>query len=191
MSTKLIGIHGPALSGKDTLAAVLCERHGFKMMAFAAPLKIAVAHMFGWPLELCFSQDGKAMRSEFWGLQVRDALQQVGEGVRKMFGEDFWVRRWLYDYVQVQNQLSVVLTDVRYENEADSIRGYGGTIVHLKRDGAGLTGAQSEHSSERGIQFHDSDILIENNGTLAELALRADALVKFLDARPNRHSNWQ
>lgn len=186
---KLIGLHGKAKAGKDTIASLLCAEHGFKQMSFAGPLKAATAVMFGWPVELMYSQEGKEMQSQYWGLAVRDALQRFGEGARKWFGEDFWVKRWLVDYSQVMTKLNIVISDVRYENEADTIRQYGGYIIHVHRNGAGLSGEQARHSSEAGIQFHDNDLVIDNNGTLDDLRQTVVSLVQLLDTQPQSRPN--
>lgn len=182
----LVGIHGLARSGKDTLAEFLAESFGFQAMAFAVPLKFGVANMFGWPPELCFSQEGKEFHSEFWGVLVRKALQDVGEMMCEEYGDDFWVRRWELEYLPVRDSLDVVVTDVRKEVEAMRIRELGGVVVHIRRAGAGLTGDLAKHVTERGIQFDpDHDYLIDNNGTLADLQVRARHLVEFLRVDPN------
>lgn len=180
MTTMLIGLHGPALSGKDTVARILNNRHDFHQMAFADPLKRATAVLFGWPVELCYSQEGKQMFSEVWQMQVRDALQKFGEGARQWFGADIWIKRWSVEYAPIMNSHHVVVSDVRYENEAETLRKLGGVIVHIRRPGAGLTGEQANHSSEKGIVVDENDMILDNGGTIDQLVLRVDGLVAFL-----------
>jgi hypothetical protein len=62
---------------------------------------------------------------------------------------------------------SVIIKDIRYENEAAFIRKQGGEIWHLLRDNALKVNA---HSSELGINIKSGDIVINNNGTLAQLS---------------------
>lgn len=186
---KLIGIHGKALSGKDTVASMLMDDHGFGQMSFANPLKLAAAVIFGWDPAICYSQEGKKQYSEYWETTVRQALQDFGEGIRKLFGEDFWIKRWGIDYSKVMNTHDIVISDVRYENEAEAIRGFGGVILHLRRPGAGLEGAQGQHSSEAGIQIHSNDLVLHNTGTLDDLRTSVRGLLEFMsvpaDGKPN------
>lgn len=62
----------------------------------------------------------------------------------------------------------VVIKDVRFENEADFIRSHNGNIWHVKRDNAAKV---ISHSSERGIEIKQGDIVINNNGSLMDLEL--------------------
>lgn len=87
------------------------------------------------------------------------------------------------EYVKYEKTTSVVVTDVREETEANAIRGLGGVIVHLLRDGAGLDGAEGAHSSEKGITFNvKHDIYISNNRTLADLHCEAIHLIKSIES---------
>ena len=46
----LIGIHGKARSGKDSLAKILAQKVNLSVMAFADPLKLSCATMMSLPL---------------------------------------------------------------------------------------------------------------------------------------------
>ena len=182
MGLKLIGVTGKARSGKDTFARILVEDHGFKRMAFADPVKVASAIIFGWPVEQVFDDSFKTFRSDYWGLTVREAFQRVGtEAIRGEFGEDHWIKRWLLDYSKVKDVMSVVVADVRSEAEAEAIRSLGGMIVHLHRDKAGLQGSEGQHSSEAGITFGERDINIDNNGALHQLENQVHILIQFIE----------
>ncbi len=50
-SMKIIGLHGLARSGKDTLASYLVEHHGFVRIGLADPLRKFVSDITGIPLE--------------------------------------------------------------------------------------------------------------------------------------------
>jgi hypothetical protein len=178
-------LHGKARTGKSTAADHLRTKYGFYEMAFAAPIRVATSIMFGWPVEITFTQEGKAMRSPYWDITVRKALQDVGQGMRDIFGDDFWIRRWQMDYVQVMDQYNIVVSDVRYENEADVIRKLGGHIFHIIRDEGGLVGEEASHSSEHGLIPDDGDIVIHNDKTLPEFIQRIDAALEFLKPAGN------
>jgi hypothetical protein len=169
---KLIGVHGKARSGKDTFARALNKTEAFHRMAFADPLKSAVAGLFNIPLEVAFSED-KDQEVKPWGLTLRDILQRFGtEAMRDVFGQDFWINRWLAEYLELQDH-NVVVTDVRFANEAALIRSMGGTVVHMQRDGAGLAGPLSGHLSEQTLPYEPGDVIVLNNGTVDNLTSKA------------------
>lgn len=188
MGLKLIGVTGKARSGKDTVATILVEEHGFVRTAFADPLKQAAAILFDWPPELAFSDSIKEHLSPFWNMTGREIMQKFGtEAMRGAFGEDFWVKRWVIEYARLSPKHSIVVSDVRTDTEANAIRDLGGIIVHLRRDSAGLAGAEGLHSSEAGIKFDKaSDIWVDNNGTVADLVDEVHRLIAFIETEASR-----
>lgn len=54
---------------------------------------------------------------------------------------------------------NIVVTDCRFENEADVVRELGGTVVHITRQNSQQ---YDPHASEAGIAIKDGDLLIEN-----------------------------
>ncbi len=187
MGLKLIGVHGKARSGKDEIARVLVEEHGFIRTAFADPMKAAAAIAFGWPPELAFSDEIKSHKSDLWGLTGREIFQKFGtEAMRGTFGDDFWIKRWAFDYVRLRATHSIVVSDIRTNVEADMVRQLGGLILHLERKGAGLRGLEALHSSEAGIRFNSkTDLRITNNGTIEELADEVHRIVAFIEVSGN------
>ena len=182
MGLKLIGVHGKARSGKDTVARILGDEHGFVRTAFADPLKAASAVLFGWPVDLAFSDEIKGYKSPLWDITGRTAFQRLGDAMKIGFGPDFWIKRWACEYARLKDKHSIVVADVRTNAEADMIRGLGGLIIHLERHGAGLRGLEGMHSSEAGITFNRStDLRIENNGTLSELEDEINRIVAFIE----------
>ena len=191
MGIKLIGIHGKARAGKDTFANFLVENHGFTKMAFADPIKWAVASAFGIPLGEVYSDEFKTTVHPTWNLTGRQILQQFGtEAMRDTFGRHFWVRRWMMDYSKLRTVSSVVVSDVREEHEAEVIRELGGLIVHLRRDIAGLGGVEGNHSSEAGIKVEERDIVIHNNDTLQRLEVETSNVVYFIQKWANSFGYW-
>lgn len=170
MNYDLLGIHGKAGAGKDTLAKGLRLHAGFQRMAFADPLRRAAAEAFGIELEWFVDPDLKGMVHPYWGITPRQILQQMGtEAMRKTFGRDIWVRRWRKDFDVARLNTHVVVTDVREGHEADAIRNLGGLIIHIERPGAGLSGAAGMHSSEAGIPVVEGDWQIVNDGSVMDM----------------------
>jgi hypothetical protein len=166
---KLLGLAAKARCGKDTVADYLVENFNFRKYAFADPLKEAASKMFGVPIWWFYNAEKKEQVIEEWGYSPRQMAQLLGtEGGRKLFREDIWLKR-----AEVELNLNtnidwdgMVITDLRFENEADFIRSHGGIVIHILREGAPEV---SDHESEKGILVREKDIVIENDGTIHDL----------------------
>jgi hypothetical protein len=178
MTRTLFGIHGKAGSGKDTLCQILQALHPFSRMAFADPLKAACGPLFNLPTELLLQDDFKQYHHQFWGMTIREIYQKLGtEAMRSTFGDDFWIRRWELEYLAFDGD--VIVTDVRFENEAAHIRMMGGLVIHVERPSRQALDAKAEtHASEAGIEKMPGDYVIQNNGTLEDLKKAAACLMK-------------
>lgn len=67
---------------------------------------------------------------------------------------------------------NIVITDMRFPNEEDMIKSYGGHIIRISRPGFDSDG----HRSESSIDLIDYDYLIENNGTIEQLHYEVEKL---------------
>jgi hypothetical protein len=166
----IIGLTGYAQSGKDTVAKVLVEQHGFTRIAFADkirdflyetnPMYDTVAFEPRFVKEIVDSAGWEAAKQN---PQVRRLLQTSGVAARKLFGDDFWIKQALRS---VEFEGHYVITDVRFENEADEIKFTGGKIWRVKRNGVG---AVNSHVSESQMDGYPVDQILTNNGTIADL----------------------
>lgn len=186
---QLIGLSGAARSGKDTVGEFLETQFDFKRYAFADPLKRAAHEMFGIPL-IEFYEGDREIVNEFWGFSPREILQLIGtECGRQVFRNDIWVKRaemeWNNHQQYVNNVLpetfgtvegfrGMVITDVRFENEAKFIREMGGTVLHVERPGfVGEVGV-ANHASEAGYSDDLKDHIVVNDGTLEQLYTKVE-----------------
>lgn len=169
MIPRLVGLCGAAGVGKDTVAEVLVREHGFRRMAFADPIKDALAAMLGGLfLTRAHSHDNKELPIEGLGVSYRMLVQTLGtEWGRQMIGEDFWVailRRRLA--IEVDATTPVVVSDVRFANEAAWVREFG-VLWHIRRPGVAPVRA---HASEAGIVPRNGEPVLMNDGSLNDLA---------------------
>jgi hypothetical protein len=174
---KLVGLTGKARCGKDTVGAILYDEFDVVPYGFADPLKDATSILLYRPERQIYGDDDfdrEAILPE-WGFSIRHFLQKLGtEGLRQLFGEDFWVKRLLIEIADGTSD--VVVTDVRFENEAKAIRRRGGTIWHIERpDPSGLDEEAQAHASEAGVEFQQGDVRIVNDGSPNKLI----GLVRF------------
>lgn len=180
----IIGIAGYARSGKDTVANYLVEKHGFTRYAFADVMRDALLALDPWiqmdslpriPLSQAlrvYSWEDLKHHSE----DVRPLLQRFGTEVgRNMFGQDFWVNQ-LMERVKA-HATPVVISDVRYKNEATAVLQASGDIWHVERAG---TGPANSHSSEGYLPDEISfDHYLYNDNTVEDLYAQVEAaLVK-------------
>ena len=165
----LIGLTGRARSGKDTAARFLMDTYSLEPMSFAAPIKKAMADLFGLDER---HLDGELKEAPLPGIgkSPRYLFQTFGtEWGRQLVHPDVWLHAadvQLENLRKHTNPPGVVFSDVRFENEAQWIRERGGHVLHIVRPGAPAVEA---HASEDGIELQEQDRQISNTGTLGEL----------------------
>ena len=128
----IVGLAGPIGSGKDTLAeALLYHLPSAEKLKFADPL-YAMANALDSAIHPLMPHAEKSM--PLWdraGLPTRRyILETLGtEWARKLIHEDFWLLALEAAATEANVQV-VVVSDVRFENEAAFIRRHG-LLVHL------------------------------------------------------------
>lgn len=162
----LIGLAGKAGSGKDTAGTYLRTQYGFQSYAFAQPLKIGLAAMgFAEP-----KRDEKELPIPGFDFSWRQAAQKLGTEWGRELDPDIWLK--LAEY-KMRTVPWLAITDVRFENEAASIRKHGGHIFHLTGREYEMQSDTQQHPSEAGIAFNPAtDYMINNQTTLDNLYAR-------------------
>ncbi|WP_295842560.1 adenylate kinase [uncultured Xanthomonas sp.] len=174
---KIIGIHGRARSGKDTLARFLVDHHGFHRVALADPLREFVSAITGIPYEALV--DGPAKEEPLSWLNDRSPrymMQTLGtEWGRQMVDDQLWLKvaHRRVEEARKQGYAGVVIPDVRFDNEAEFVSDLGGTVVEVVRPGVAAVAA---HSSEAGVSPDLIHFTVHNDGTLLDLARYAETL---------------
>ena len=191
--TRLIGLNGLKGSGKDTVFGLMCECHpelDIQREAFADRLKVYAARLLGFEMRDTAAHVQRMDECKNgWMLMVKNAdgyllkcqtgrelLQRVGDQARQVFGEEFWIDQVLPKEVPDEDYWSpdiIVITDVRYENEADRVHDLGGEIWHVARPGLESDG----HISEVPLPAGKIDVVIDNCGTKQDLKDAIDLLV--------------
>lgn len=182
-----IALIGKARSGKDSAGAHLVRAHAYTRLAFADPLKemaLAIDPVIPFPKQRQ-QHDEYTMRLrqmvETYGWErakdlfpeVRRLLQRMGQAQRER-DEHYWVgilRRSVEGAAKLN--MPVVVTDCRYLNEAQYLRGMGFTLVRLLRPG---TGGDS-HGSETELDDFVADITLSNDASLEHLHSELDNII--------------
>ena len=176
----IIGVAGYARAGKDTIADYLVEKHGFTKLSFAEPIREGLYRlnpkimiMEGVYVSLSYAVD-------HWGwdllkdisADVRPLMQRFGsEFARKMFGDNFWVDLAMS---KAKEHDKVVLADVRYANEAATIKSHG-LLWRVNRDGVGPA---NEHPSEHALDEFTYDTILSNDTLVQDLYAQVDEALR-------------
>lgn len=192
----ILGLTGHAKSGKDTAAYDLIEflssdRINVKKIAFADPIR-KIGTIFGFTPQQMSDQNLKETfcNPNFPLVTPRKFMQLVGsEMFRNHLDKDCWVKvasitlgreieeaksfldRFadLYpDDGKIYPNSVILISDVRFPNEAEMIRLLGGKIVKISRPSLATgTAGWMKHESEKYIDQIDADISIVNDDASA------------------------
>jgi hypothetical protein len=157
----------------------MLEGHGFIPVSFAGPLKsmarVLLQDGFGYSRQdVVLHLANKEWQLPGIGCSMRYLLQTLGtEWGRNLINQSLWLD-------SARNRLGrlyyadVVVDDVRFGNEAAMIREAGGLIIHLRRPG----GSAVQHVSEFPVSVHDGDVVIVNDGNLADLFAKVNRAIE-------------
>jgi len=168
----LIALCGAAGSGKNTVADRLVKEHGFYHLAFADPLYEMVSIVTGLSREDLEDREVKETPIDWLGKSPRQLLQSLGtEWGRNTVHDQIWVRAAFSRVADLEAAgRDVVITDVRFDNEAVAAKAAGGVVWRVvRRGGPRLTEGAAAHSSEAGVPDTLVDAEIANSGTIPDL----------------------
>lgn len=217
---QLVGVSGYKGSGKDAAVRGLVE-NGWHQLAFADRIKdfayllkgvwvqvtenVLPSHPEGGFYSYQYVIDEIGMdEAKVKVLDVRRLLQTLGtDAGRKVIGDSIWVAPVMEEAQKLRSRgVGVVITDVRYPNEVDAIRGVGGVIGRVFRGSKPSSKKPSSkkviessskvspelvlpapldvdtHISESSTKFLEYDFYVSNDGTIKELQEDFEKLVE-------------
>lgn len=186
MKQILIGLAGLARSGKTTAANHLVNIHGLQAYAFADPLRDGLMNILN--LSPCDFDDDRKERTIGWlGRSPRELMQTLGtDWGRNLVHPELWLllAKQNLEYLgqAYDTATGFVISDLRFENEADFVRNRGGIVLHILRSDAAKVNL---HVSESGIGIQDNDLVLHNDGSLDDMFGQIDELFTALTARPH------
>ena len=162
------------------------EQSGWEIKKFAGKLKQIASLLTGIPIQKFEDQEfKKTLLGPEWSkrelyeskapwmaageyieipMTVRELLQKLGtEGLRTGLHENVWLNALFADYTPDSKW---IITDVRFPNEAESIKSRGGIIIRVDRPGLK---ALNNHPSEKSMDDYKFDYRITNSSSLENL----------------------
>ena len=173
----IIGLTGAGGAGKDTVADHLVKHYGFIKLSWATPLKRGLAAM-GFPEPADRADKEKVI--EGFDFSWRQAAQALGTEWGRALDPKIWIKL-VGQIMEEQPRVHWVISDCRFENEALVVRRLGGQVWHLRGRQADL-GVAAGHVSESGLVHGERDEVIHNIGTVEQLYLQVDHLMRESEA---------
>lgn len=163
----IIGFTGKKKAGKDTASLILINKHNFISLAFADPLKKGAKELFDLSDEQLHDQTKKEIIDERWNMSPRQILQWLGTDIlRNNISDEIFITN-MKNKLKNNSHKYIIITDVRFDNEAEMIKNLGGIIININRNN--IDESKDNHITESGINSKYIDINIDNNGTIDEL----------------------
>lgn len=175
---QLIGLHGALGAGKATVAAHLCDVHGFRHYSLADPARAALTDLdpllnaqvslapllaeHGWP---------GALTHRIHGPEVTRLFTQFDTTARTLFGPLVWIDQLVERATADMDLMGVapeVLTDVTTDVEAAWVLEQGGAIWSVQRPG---------HAEAHPLPDDLITAVIKNHATVLALTRRVDRAV--------------
>lgn len=186
LSCSLIGLSGFARVGKDEVANILVNDHGFTRIAFADKLRDVLYALNPIVGESDLSGQGytdirtlcvqdvideygwNGYKESKYKDEIRRLLQRLGtEAGRETLWDSIWVDATLKN---LDPSKKYVVSDARFLNEFQAIKDRGGEIWRIERPGVG---ALNDHASEtEALRWPKFDVTIVNSSTLGALVDR-------------------
>ncbi|MFL9611077.1 hypothetical protein ACKF11_13400 [Methylobacillus sp. Pita2] len=202
---RLIGFHGPARSGKDTLIAMLQQQFSVPSVAFSDAIYDEVQQAYRLRtqdvLRSVHTKDAPTRLMRPTGchdLAFRKLLAIKGHHdneelsprqVLQYWGDHRRAKDPIYFIKMTAKRIShlpqgiVLISGVRSQNEADFIRGNDGFLIHVHRDVAKV----NDHKIEAALPVHHHDTELDNNGSIQELEATAIKLAQSIGMVAPRH----
>jgi dephospho-CoA kinase len=182
----IIGFAGKKRSGKDTIANYLVEKHDFKRFAFGDAVKEVSRHLFGLSDEQLYGNNKEVIDKDL-GVSPREIFQKLGtefgrEYIHELF-PDLRVSRgtlWTYHFekfVKDNKEKNIVISDVRFKNEINVIRKYGGKIYFI--DSTYAKKGDLHISEEINSDKYEYDGIITNYGTLEDFYNKGVSIINL------------
>jgi len=173
----IIGIIGKKGSGKTECSKVLIEKYKFRKISFADKLKEIVCELWDISKTNLYDPTMKEKVDPRWGKSYREIMQLFGTEVCRVIHWNTWIYHVEKEFKNKTSQ-NFVIDDVRFKNEAELIKKYGGILIKVVRPT--LISENDQHQSEVEQDQIEPDVVIMNNYAIKDLHRRVEEAVTSL-----------
>lgn len=198
---KLIAISGWKGAGKDTIGSHLVHEYKYRPISFAYELKNMVSQLYGIHRFLMDDRTKKDMPLMHMPAIPTDAFSRaIHEMLHDELSSGYWtpralcilegsIKRSVYANFWVKKVVEIVLkdplhnyviTDMRYANEADTLKLMIPSTMTIRVERAGHV-ITTQDPSERDLDNYKFDKIVQNDGTIPELYNKLDLFMKELE----------
>ena len=175
-----IGLSGWARSGKDTVGEILEAHYGYHKMAYADVLRDFLVAQNPWvrsddsrhtvKLSTIIDEHGwQGYKNSPFAGDLRTLIQRTGtEAGRGVISPTVWIDATLRRAAEWER---VVITDVRFPNEADAIRNAKNSTALWWISRPGIEPA-NDHASENSLNEYEFDSNLYNDSDIETLSLQ-------------------
>lgn len=169
---QLVGFAGFARSGKDTCADYLVTEHNFTKASFAENLREfalkvdpflskEITYSYGELLQQHGYEEAKKIP------KVRQYLINIGESMRQYLHPKIWIQTLQF------TSPKVVISDVRYPNEARFIQKLNGVVIRIVR----INNTPIHETEKVSVDAIEHDHLLRNETTIQDMVKTLDHLL--------------
>lgn len=185
----LIGLTGPAGCGKDTVRSMLEMHHGYHGLALSDPIRSMITSL----LRTACADANHAHARELkerpipgLGVSYRHLAQTLGtEWGRETISPELWTSIAGMRMAELVSDnlgpINFVVSDIRFESEAQWLRQRGGVIWEIMRP---RVQAVRAHTSEAGIAHAHISQTLCNDGNIADLHQCVQSALAHFAAAP-------
>lgn len=177
---KIIALCGKMGAGKSEVASYLMKRiPTSSLVKLAQPLYDIQQY--------AYNRIGKEVKGK-----DRKLLQYLGTEWGRSIEPNLWVDIWSTETLHelMFNANYVITDDVRFDNEAMTVRSRGGIVLRVEADdsvrGSRIQLNNTSHKSEMGVDDSYVYATIYNNGTIDDLHKNLDYLLETLKVETNK-----
>lgn len=171
----LVGLHGISRSGKDSIAAILVQKHGFRQIALATAIRKMLLDLNPWLRDdwggfnqlrwMYEDYRGDWDKIKAASQEAVDLMIRLGQSARDTIGKDVWIAAAFPQGYNAERDGNIVISDIRQPNEVEFLYSWGGELWYVERPGPDT----QKRGMDGLLDGLEVDAHIVNDGTLQDL----------------------
>lgn len=177
---KLIAFKGLKECGKSTTANFLINERGFTLINMKKAINSELKDLFPETMK-SLAESYEMTVDEFISAKppLLRPIQKDWGMYRRSQDENYWVSKWLHGMESVHGGMSIVVDDIRFQNEAEVIKTLGGVIVEVIKEGMVSDDNHATETSSKDIKA--DHVISAAPGEVEKLCEQIDKIWKTLE----------